>query len=346
MDGLSRLHDLWQQIRAELGRVVVGHDTLIEQLLICVLSQGHCLVVGLPGVAKATAASALARVLGLDFHRLRCSPDLGPDDVTESGPSARKGEGRVSGLLFANLLLVDGVDRLAPKTANVLHQALQDREVTVRGQRRSLPNPFMVLATKHPADDDAPEAPVEPGDDRFMFEIRVPYPSYHAEYEMAETTTANRHVELPQILSAAEILVLQHEVRKIPAPAHTIHYAVRLVRSTRVHEGENPDFVYEWVSRGAGPRAVQCLTLAAKVRAGLYGRPAVEIGDVRAVAHAALRHRVITNRNARSNGVDSDRVISRLLEDIPERLNGDDAPPGPDDVIDPGQWTQNDVLGP
>jgi len=290
-------------------------------------------------------AATLARILGLDFHRIRCTPDLTPDDVTDGTHQsvAASDIGRAEGgLLFANVLLVDGLDRLPPKTQSILHQAIQDREVIVRGQRRRLPNPFLLLATRYPADEDSPDAPYEPRDDRFMLEIRVRYPSYYQEYGIADAMTAAGRAEPQQILSAAEILLFQQQVRKVAAPPHALHYAIRLVRSTRVHEGENPDFVYEWVSQGAGPRAVHYLTLAGKVRAALRGRDHVANDDIRAVAHSVLRHRVITNRNARSNGITVDRVIDRLLSDVPDRLAGDDAPPGPTHRSDPQDWPSTD----
>ena len=332
----------WEQIRAEFGKAVIVQDELIEQLLISILSAEHSMLVGAPGAAKSLMAMTLARVLGLDFHRLRCTPDLTPDDVTqgvplpEATPDAGPSEG---GPLFANVLLVDGMDRLAPKTQSVLHQAIQDREVIVRGQRRRLPNPFLLLATRYPADEDCLDAPYEPRDDRFMLQIRVGYPTYHQEYGIADAMAAAGRAQPQQILSAAEILLLQQQVRQVDAPPHTLHYATRLVRSTRVHEGENPDFIYEWVSQGAGPRAVHYLTLAGKVRAALRGRHQVANEDIRAVAHSVLRHRVITNRNARSNGITVDRVIDRLLNDVPDRVAGDDTPPGPAHRRGPQDWS-------
>jgi MoxR-like ATPase len=302
--------------------------------------------VGWPGVAKFLAASGLARTMGLVFHRIRCTPDLTPEDVVAgadlTGAGATAGDNRC-GLVFANVLLVDDLDRLPPKTTSVLHHALQDREVIISGQRGQLPNPFVLLATRYPADD-AAELLYEPRNDRFMFEIRVRYPDYAAEYRTVENENGEADRPIRQVTSPAEILALQHYVRDIAIPPPVIHYAVRLIRSTRVHEGENPDFVYEWVSQGAGPRALQHLALAGKVRAALAGRSEVHSGDIRAMAHPALRHRLITNRNARGNGITADRVISRLLEELPERIAGDDQPAASGDVLDPLHWFPGEHL--
>jgi len=340
------LHGRWKTIRGELGRVVVGQEALIEQLMILVLSRGHGLVVGSPGVAKFTAAAALARALGFVLHRIRCTPDLTPEDVTVGAHvpvNASDPQRDLRGLLFANMLLVDDLDRLPPRTTSVLHEAIQDQEVIIAGQRRPLPDPFVLFATRYPASD-ATELPYDPRNDRFMFEMQVKYPNYEAEYRMAESLPGAELLAIQQSLSPAVVLHWQQRVLHVQLPPHVIHYAVRLVRSTRVHEGENPDFVYEWVSQGASPRAVYQLVLGAKVRAALSGRDAVATGDIRTIAHPVLRHRVITNHNARSNGVTSDRVISRLLEDIPERLAGDDQPFSDGDVTNPQQWFPADVL--
>ena len=314
--------------------------------MILALSRGHGLVIGRPGVAKFLSASSLARALGLVFHRIRCTPDLTPEDVTVGAHlpvNASDQHCDLSGLLFANLLLVDDLDRLPPNTTSLLHEAIQDQEVIVAGQRRRLRDPFVLLATRYAVGDNA-ELPYDSRNDRFMFEIQVKYPDYQAEYRIAESLPLVDSDAIQPVFTPADVLRWQQRVLDVAVPPHVIHYAVRLVRSTRVHEGENPDFVYEWVSQGASPRAVYQLALAAKVRAALRGKEAVASSDIRAIAHPVLRHRVITNHNARSNGISSDRVISRLLEDIPERLAGDEHCSGDRDVTDPQQWFPADLL--
>lgn len=340
----------WRKIQDEMGRCVLGQDELLEQLWILILTRGHGVVVGLPGVAKFLAASSLARVAGLVFHRIRCTSDVSPEDliIGRAGREDADREDASCGLLSANVLLVDDIDRLSPKTSSTVHHAIQDREVILRGQRFALPNPFVVLATRYPSDETA-EIPYEPRNDRFMFEVRVPYPDYESEYRMVETSAAVEERPVQQLLSPAELLALQLQIPKIELPPHAIHYAVRLIRSTRVHEGENPDFVYELVVQGAGPRALRHLTLAAQARAAMRGAPSVAVCDVRSVALPVLRHRIITNQNARTNGITPDRVINRLLEDIPERLAGDDRPVvdgevADGEVADPQQWFPDGLL--
>ncbi|MFV1965509.1 MAG: AAA family ATPase [Pirellulaceae bacterium] len=337
----------WNRLRGELGKSVVGQDDLIEQLFIAILAGGHCLVKGMPGVAKALVAATFAQALGLSFHRIRCSPDLSPNDVAADHiPATGNGEdgSPSSRLLAANVLLVDGVERLPPKTLSLVYQALQDREILARGELHRLPDPFLLLASSHPEDEDAAQNPSELRDDRFMFQIRVDYPSYHDEYQVAETMTATPPAPIEPLASPAEIGSLRKLVRTAGAPAHTLHYVLRLVRSTRVHEGENPDFVYEWVRNGAGPRAVHFMTQAAKIRAAINGRSNVSIEDIRAVAHPVLRHRVLTNRNAQSTGITVERVIQRLLADVPERVDGDNEPPQAGDTMNPQEWSTGDTL--
>lgn len=345
-DELAELHGRWETVRAAMQRVVMGQEAVVEQLMILVLSRGHGLIVGRPGVARFLSASSLARALGFVFHRIRCTPDLTPEEVTVGShlPIQATDQHRdFHGLLFANLLLVDDLDRLPPRTTSLLHEALQDQEVILAGQRRPLPDPFVLLATRYSAGDSA-ELPYDPRNDRFMFEIQVNYPDYEAEYRMADSLPIAESDAIQPAFSPSDILRWRQRVLALPVPPHVLHYAVRLVRSTRVHEGENPDFVYEWVSQGAGPRAVYQMTLAAKVRAALCGREAAAASDIRAIAHPVLRHRVITNHNARSNGITSDRVISRLLEDIPERLAGDEQASSDGDVSDPQHWFPGDVI--
>jgi MoxR-like ATPase len=337
---VAPLEKAWNELRDQLARHVVGQQVLIEQMFIALLAGGHCLLASMPGMAKSLTAATLAQALGLSFYRLRCSSDLLPEDIVEGHlpplndhqppPSHR--------LLAANVLLMDGVDRLPPKTLNVVYQALQDREILVRGEPLPLPDPFLLLASAYLPEEDQVGGPPELRDDRFMFQIRVDYPDYHDEYRVAEGATGATPPPIEPLQLPGGIPALRELARAVKAPAHTLHYVLRLVRSTRVHEGENPDFVYEWVTSGAGPRAVHAITLAAKIRAAIHGRKSASIADVRSVAPPVLRHRVLTNRNAQSTGVTVEKVIERLLSDIPERIEGDSEPPKPGESIDPQDW--------
>jgi MoxR-like ATPase len=232
----------------------------------------------------------------------------------------------VQALIFSNLVVAENAARLSPRAYSLLQQAVQEQAVVVCGKRWKLAQPFSLFTTHSPTDDG--EAPtVELFDDRFLLRIRVSSPPYHEEFGMATAVTGTPSRELKPVLSCEELQALQQRVPEVSPPPSVVHYAVRLVRATRVHEGENPDFVYEWVERGAGPRGVSALVLAAKAQALLHSRTAVSHDDVRAVVLPALRHRLVTNRNARSNGVTPDRVLQRLLDEIPPRVRGDDRPP-------------------
>jgi MoxR-like ATPase len=342
---LASLKRTWNDLCDQLAKHVVGQQDLIEQLFIALLAGGHCLLTSMPGMAKTLAAAVFSETLGLSFYRIRCSSDLLPEDIVADHLPAPDDDRQVPShhLLDANVLLMDGVDRLPPKTLNLVHQALQDHEILVRGEPRSLPDPFLLLASTYLKDEDEADRAPELRDDRFMFQIRVNYPDYYDEYRVAEGVTGTTPPTVKPLQLPGGIAALRDLVRTVEAPAHTLHYALRLVRSTRVHEGENPDFVYEWVTSGAGPRAVHAMTLASKIRAAINGRPSVTIDDVRAVAPPVLRHRVVTNRNARSTGVTVEKVIERLLADIPERIDGDSEPPKPGETIDPQDWHASDL---
>lgn len=312
----------FERVRVELAKSLVGCDALIEQLMISLLAGGHCLLEAPPGTAKTLATASFARVTGLSFDQIRSTPDLTPNDLVGLG-ARPKGHLEVPGPLFANFVLVADLERLSPRSDAVIQQAIQERQVVLDGRRHALSEPFMIVATQYPIHDgheNKAERTVadEYHDDRFMLKIKVAYPDEAEEFQLATTLSTASQEPLEQVVSVDELRSFQQLVREVEATPEIVNYILRLVRSTRIHEGETPDFIYEWVDFGAGPRATHHLTLAAKVRAALFGRDQVSGDDVRAVTHTILRHRIITNRNARTSGVTVDRVIKRLLYEITE----------------------------
>jgi MoxR-like ATPase len=333
LKALEHLGQAYAAVRKELGKVIVGQEQVIEQLLIAIFAQGHCLLEGVPGLAKTLMVSTLARSLKLQFSRIQFTPDLMPSDITgteviqENRATGERGFKFLTGPIFANIILADEINRTPPKTQAALLEAMQERQVTIGGQRHGLPAPFFVLATQNPIEQEGTYPLPEAQQDRFMFKVFVKYPGYDEEYRIAETTTAQFNPEVTGVLSGEEIMHLQQMVRRVPVAPFVIHYALRLVRATRVHEGDVPSFMKEWVSWGAGPRGMQYLLLGGKARAMLNGRFFVTTDDIKAVAHPVLRHRVITNFNAESSGISSDKVVDRLLVDVPERRPGDEVVP-------------------
>ncbi len=327
---LEHVKIAYGRIRAELAKVVVGQDDVIEQLLIAIFSQGHCLLEGVPGLAKTLMVSTLAKSLQSQFSRIQFTPDLMPADITgtevlqEDKATGSRVFRFLKGPIFANIILADEINRTPPKTQAALLEAMQERQVTIGGQRHPLPAPFFVLATQNPIEQEGTYTLPEAQQDRFMFKVFVKYPSYAEEYRIAETTTVNPTSTLSEVLSGEEIVELQQMVRRVPVAPHVIHYALRLVRATRVAESEAPDFIRDWVSWGAGPRGVQYLLLGGKARAIIQGRFFVTTEDIKAVAHPVLRHRVITNFAAESEGLTSDKVIDRLIDETPDRHAGDE----------------------
>jgi MoxR-like ATPase len=330
---LERIKQANATIRTELSKVIVGQQEVIDQLLLAIFSQGHCMLEGVPGLAKTLMVSTLARSLHLSFCRIQFTPDLMPSDITgteviqEDKATGRREFKFLPGPIFSNLILADEINRTPPKTQAALLEAMQEKQVTIGGQRHPLPLPFFVLATQNPIEQEGTYPLPEAQQDRFMFKVFVRYPGYAEEYRIAETTTAEFNPDVQPVLTTEEILRLQQIVRRVPVAPHIIHYALRLVRATRVEQPEAPQFVRDWCSWGAGPRAVQFLLLGGKARAVLDGRHFVTTDDVRAVAYPVLRHRVITNYSAESEGISSDRVIDRLLEAVPERGEQDEVAP-------------------
>ncbi len=333
LQALEELKSAYQSVRQELAKVIVGQDKVIEQLLTSIFAQGHVLLEGVPGLAKTLMVSTLAKCLQLSFSRIQFTPDLMPSDITgteviyDDKVTGERAFKFLSGPVFHNIILADEINRTPPKTQAALLESMQEKQVTIGGQRHGLPDPFFVLATQNPIEQEGTYTLPEAQQDRFMFKVFVNYPNYNEEYKIAETTTAEFNPQVEEVLSAEKILHVQQLVRRVPAAPHVIHYALRLVRATRVHEGDCPAFINEWVSWGAGPRGMQYLLLGGKARAMLHGRFFVTTDDIKAVAHPVLRHRVITNFNAESSGVSSDDVVDRLLTEVSDRNQGDEIAP-------------------
>ena len=326
----EKLRFACQRLLAECGKVIVGQEEVLEQLLLAVLARGHSLLVGVPGLAKTLMVRTLADGMSLSFNRVQFTPDLMPTDITgteilyDDKSTGQRGFRFVPGPIFANIVLADEINRTPPKTQAALLEAMQERQVTVAGSRHKLPDPFFVLATQNPIEQEGTYPLPEAQQDRFMFNIRVNYPTEADEFKIIDTTTSAHRPHLERVITANEILQMQELVLKVPAAQHVIRYAGKLARITRPKPnpgepatGQVPDFVKKYVSFGAGPRAGQSLILAAKARAILHGRTYVAIDDVRSVAPPVLRHRIITNYHAEAEGVGSDELIARLLPLIP-----------------------------
>ncbi len=321
LETVERLKEAQQRIVQEIAKVIVGQQEIVEQLLIALLSGGHCLLIGVPGLAKTLLISTLARVLDLKFNRIQFTPDLMPSDITgtevieEDISTGRKVFKFVKGPVFANIVLADEINRTPPKTQAALLQAMQEHEVTVSGQTFKLDEPFFVLATQNPIEQEGTYPLPEAQLDRFMFNLWIDYPSAEEEKKIVDCTTSAYSQEVREVLDAEEIVQLQRLVRKVPVSDYVIASAVDLVRKTRPNENGVPLYIREWVEWGAGPRASQYLILGAKTRAVLDGRPTPAVEDVRTVAMPVLRHRIVTNFNAEAEGVDTAQIIQRLLEE-------------------------------
>jgi MoxR-like ATPase len=323
---IEQLKAAREKILAEVRKVIVGQSEVIDDLLIALLANGHCLLVGVPGLAKTLLISTLAKILDLKFNRIQFTPDLMPSDITgtdileEDRTTGKRAFTFVRGPVFANIVLADEINRTPPKTQAALLQAMQEKQVTAAGVTYSLDLPFFVLATQNPIEQEGTYPLPEAQLDRFMFNIWVDYPTFADEMEIVESTTSAYEASLTRVLNAEEILGLQRLVRRVPVSDPVVAYAVALARRTRPVEPDAPAFVKSWVAWGAGPRASQYLVLGAKTRAILHGRKTPTFSDVRAVARAVLRHRIVTNFNAEAEGVDTIRIISRLLEDTSEEI--------------------------
>jgi MoxR-like ATPase len=326
LQAMQRVQEAFKEIKRQLSRVIVGQDAVIEELLIAMFSKGHCILEGVPGLAKTLMISSLAKCLSLDFSRIQFTPDLMPADITgteviEENRSTGAREFKfLSGPLFANIVLADEINRTPPKTQAALLEAMQERQVTVGRVRHKLQSPFFVLATQNPIEQEGTYPLPEAQQDRFMFKVYVKYPSFNDEMEIARRTTALAMEEPTPVLSGEQIMELQTLVRKVPVADEVIKYSLALVRQTRISEPGTPKFIKEWLAWGAGPRAVQNLILGSKARALLYGRENVSHEDIQAMALPVLRHRILTNFTAQSEGVSSDKVIEKLIEETPTRI--------------------------
>ncbi|GIW80358.1 MAG: ATPase AAA [Gemmatales bacterium] len=325
MEAIRKLGDAFKEIKSQLSKVIVGQDKVIEELLIALFSRGHCILEGVPGLAKTLMISTLSNCLSLSFSRIQFTPDLMPSDITgteviEENRSTGVREFKfIEGPLFANVILADEINRTPPKTQAALLEAMQERQVTVGRVRHRLSDPFFVLATQNPIEQEGTYPLPEAQQDRFMFKVFVRYPSFQEEFEIARRTTTIISEELKPVLTGEQILELQQLVRRVPVTDHVINYTLALVRQTRVGEPGVPKFVRDWLSWGAGPRAVQNLIIGAKARALLYGRAHVQCEDIQALAFPVLRHRILTNFTAASEGITSDTVIDKLLKETPSR---------------------------
>ena len=328
---LDELRAAHSQIREQIARQIIGQDEVVDQLLIAVFAKGHCILEGVPGLAKTLMVQSLAQSLSLEFNRIQFTPDLMPSDITgtevlyEDRTTGARELRFVKGPLFANLVLADEINRTPPKTQAALLEAMQERQVTAGGHRHRLPEPFFVLATQNPIEQEGTYPLPEAQLDRFLFKIFIKYPTPDEERRIYRLTTGADQQEITPLISGERIAALQKMIRRVPVSDYCIDYAMDLVRATRGVEAGGPKYIGDWVSWGAGPRAGQALILASKARAALAGRPSVGIDDIQAVARPVLRHRVVLNYNAQAAGESSDSIIERLLNDIPVRKGAADA---------------------
>ncbi len=323
LEAVQTINAAYTTIRDELAKVIVGQERVIEYLLIVLFARGHALLLGVPGLAKTLMVSTLARALDLSFSRIQFTPDLMPADITgteviqEDRATGERSFRFLRGPVFANVVLADEINRTPPKTQAALLEAMQERQVSAGGQRRPLPDPFFVLATQNPIEQEGTYPLPEAQLDRFMFEIPVDYPSEDEEYDILRLTTAPFEAELTPVLDHEKILELQQLVLKVPIAEHVIRYAMSLARLTRVGNDGVPDFIQRYVRWGAGPRAGQYMILGGKARAVLNGRYYVATDDIRHVARPVLRHRIITNFNAQAEGMTTNKIIGQLIEAVP-----------------------------
>ncbi len=319
---LERLRDTHSRMKEELHRVIVGQDEVIDQLLLAVLTRGHCLLVGVPGLAKTLLISSLAKTLDLSFNRIQFTPDLMPSDITgtellqiDPDTNARSFQ-FAPGPIFANVILADEINRTPPKTQAALLESMVEGQVTAGGKQHLLPVPFFVLATQNPIEQEGTYPLPEAQLDRFMFNIRVGYPTQEEEREILKRTTGGGSAEPAKVLAGEELIEMQNAVREIPIADHVLDYCLALTRGTRVRSDDPLPFLREWVTWGAGPRASQFLVLGAKAHAALAGRAHASVEDVRAVVHPVLRHRIVTNFSAAAEDITSDDIVDRLLEEV------------------------------
>ncbi|MCX6866958.1 MAG: AAA family ATPase [Verrucomicrobia bacterium] len=319
---IDELGKTYQEFRAELGKIIIGQDQVIERLAICLFARGHALLMGVPGLAKTLLVSSVAQTFDLSFNRIQFTPDLMPADITgtdiiqESGVGGRRQFEFIKGPVFANIVLADEINRAPAKTQSAMLEAMQENKVTVLGHTYTLHPPFFVLATQNPIEQEGTYPLPEAQLDRFMFLIEVDYPSAEEEKRIARETTGSASQALNHLLDGQKVIAFQQLVRRVPVPEHLYEYAVKLVRMTRPGQPESPQWIKDTVGWGAGPRAVQYLILGAKSRAALRGAYMASLEDLEAVASSVLVHRVITNFSAESQGMTSKKIVERLIQEM------------------------------
>ncbi len=324
LQAVERIAEGRQKIKEEIAKVIIGQDEVIEHMLIALFCRGHCLFVGVPGLAKTMLVSTLSDVLNLHFSRIQFTPDLMPADITgtdvleQDQHTGRRFFRFIKGPIFANILLADEINRTPPKTQAALLQSMQEYKVTASGHTYPLDLPFLVFATQNPIEQEGTYPLPEAQLDRFMFQINIDYPREEEEAEIVRTTTSAYRPKLEKAFSPQEICELQDLVLRVPVADHVLSYAVRIVRASRPTDANAREFVKQWVSWGAGPRASQNLILSGKARAILQGRYAVNTDDIRSLCRPVLQHRIITSFHAEAEGISSLKIIERLLEEVKE----------------------------
>jgi MoxR-like ATPase len=317
MSDVAAIHNLVQkrnELKAEIAKIIVGQDDVVDQILICIFSGGHALLIGVPGLAKTLLINTLSQALGLDFKRIQFTPDLMPSDILGSEILDENRRFKfIKGPVFSNIILADEINRTPPKTQAALLEAMQERSVTIAGENHKLDLPYFVLATQNPIEQEGTYPLPEAQLDRFMFAIKLEYPSFEEEVQVVKRTTSDAKTTINPLFSAQEIIDFQHLIRRIPVADNVIEYAVTLVSKTRPDNALSNDFVKNYLDWGAGPRASQNLILAAKAHAAFKGKFSPDIEDVKAVATGILRHRIIKNYKADAEGITEEIIIQKLL---------------------------------
>ncbi len=313
VEGAKAFVEKYKNLTSEIGKVIIGQQDTVQNVLISIFSKGHCLLVGVPGLAKTLLVNTIADALGLSFNRIQFTPDLMPSDIVGAEILDENRMFRfVKGPLFANIILADEINRTPPKTQSALLEAMQEHAVTAGGKRYELGNPFFVLATQNPIEQEGTYPLPEAQLDRFMFNVWLDYPKFEEEVQVVKNTTSNKKVQLNKILSSEEIIYFQELIRRIPVPDNVLEYAVRLAVNTRPALAEAPEITKKYLSWGAGPRASQYLVLGAKCHAAIHGKFSPDIEDVKAIANAILRHRIVKNYKAEAEGISVESIIEQL----------------------------------
>tara|TARA_R110002051_G_scaffold139976_2_gene212774 strand:- start:26 stop:979 length:954 start_codon:yes stop_codon:yes gene_type:complete len=317
MSDVTAIHNLVEKhaaLKKEIAKIIIGQDDVVRQILLSIYTGGHSLLIGVPGLAKTLMVNTIAKTLGLDFKRIQFTPDLMPSDILGSEILDQNRNFKfIKGPIFSNIILADEINRTPPKTQAALLEAMQERTVTIAGENYQLPNPYFVLATQNPIEQEGTYPLPEAQLDRFMFAIDLKYPSISEEIDIVKSTTSDKKNELKALFNAEEIVAIQHLIRRIPVPDNVIEYAVKLVNSTRPNLDTATDYVKQYIDWGAGPRASQNLILGAKAHAAIHGKFSPDIEDVKAVAFGILRHRIIKNYKAEAEGISEDSIIAKLL---------------------------------